>query len=90
MVEDGCHALGSHYQTKDGKKMRVGSCKHSTMTVFSFHPIKSITTGEGGAITTNDREIYEYAAKLNRGFQTTGPAQTIDIIEKILKTIRGK
>lgn len=53
VVEDGCHALGG--REPDGAM--VGSCRHSAMTCFSFHPVKSITTGEGGAVTTNDREL---------------------------------
>lgn len=54
VIEDACHALGAVYQ---GKK--VGSCKFSDMAVFSFHPLKSITTGEGGMITTNDAGYYQ-------------------------------
>lgn len=54
IIEDAAHAIGSHYK---GKK--VGSCAWSDMTVFSFHPVKNITTGEGGAITTNDPDLYE-------------------------------
>lgn len=53
VIEDACHALGAKYQ---GKK--IGGCSHSDMAVFSFHPVKSITTGEGGAILTNDKKIY--------------------------------
>ncbi len=49
IVEDASHALGAKY-----KNTLVGSCKYSDMAVFSFHPVKMITTGEGGAITTND------------------------------------
>lgn len=59
VIEDACHALGAERRESDGKWKKVGSCAHSDMTVFSFHPVKSITTGEGGAITTNDRRIYE-------------------------------
>ena len=55
IYEDAAHSLGAHYQ--DGSP--VGSCKFSDMTVFSFHPVKSITTGEGGIITTNNKKIYE-------------------------------
>jgi len=55
LIEDAAHAIGSNYA--DGSK--VGNCKYSDMTVFSFHPVKTITTGEGGAITTNNRELYE-------------------------------
>lgn len=54
VIEDAAHAIGSHYE--DGSP--VGCCKWSDMTVFSFHPVKTITTGEGGAITTNDEELY--------------------------------
>lgn len=54
VIEDAAHAIGSNY-----KDTKVGSCKFSDMTVFSFHPVKTITTGEGGAITTNKKEIYE-------------------------------
>lgn len=54
IIEDAAHALGSHY--KDGSK--VGSCAWSEMTVFSFHPAKTMTTGEGGMVTTNDKTLY--------------------------------
>lgn len=54
IIEDAAHAIGSDY--KDSK---VGSCKYSDMCVFSFHPVKTITTGEGGAVTTNDKNLYE-------------------------------
>jgi len=55
IIEDAAHAIGSKYE--DGSM--VGACRHSDMTVFSFHPVKTITSGEGGAITTNDKELYE-------------------------------
>ena len=48
IIEDACHALGASYRDSNGVVHRIGSCKYSDMTVFSFHPIKSITTGEGG------------------------------------------
>ena len=54
VIEDASHALGAEY-----RQGRVGSCKYSDMTIFSFHPVKHITTGEGGAITTNRRDLYE-------------------------------
>jgi UDP-4-amino-4,6-dideoxy-N-acetyl-beta-L-altrosamine transaminase len=50
VIEDACHALGAI--GPDGRP--VGACTRSAMAVFSFHPVKSITTGEGGAIVTND------------------------------------
>lgn len=54
IIEDACHALGSKY-----KSSMIGDCKYSAMTVFSFHPVKHITTGEGGMITTNNKKLYE-------------------------------
>lgn len=55
VIEDAAHAIGSQYE--DGSY--VGCCTYSDMTVFSFHPVKTITTGEGGAITTNNEELYK-------------------------------
>jgi perosamine synthetase len=60
IIEDAAHALGAAYA--DGKK--VGSCENSDMTVFSFHPVKSITTGEGGMITTNSEYLYKKLLRL--------------------------
>lgn len=59
VIEDACHALGARY--KDSK---IGDCKYSDMAVFSFHPVKHITTGEGGMVTTNSKELYEKLLKL--------------------------
>lgn len=53
VIEDAAAALGSAYDAEHP----VGSCRWSQMTVFSFHPAKLITTGEGGAVTTNDPEL---------------------------------
>lgn len=55
VIEDAAHAIGSQYA--DGSY--VGNCKYSDMTVFSFHPVKTITTAEGGAVTTNDEKLYQ-------------------------------
>jgi UDP-4-amino-4,6-dideoxy-N-acetyl-beta-L-altrosamine transaminase len=53
IVEDACHAIGAHWLTSAGP-VRVGSCARSAAVVFSFHPVKPMTTAEGGAILTND------------------------------------
>ena len=58
VIEDAAHALGATYRAGD-EIVRVGSCRHSDMTTFSFHAVKHITTGEGGAVTTNDARLYE-------------------------------
>ena len=52
IIEDASHAFGSKY---DGKY--VGNCKYSEMAIFSFHPVKTFTTGEGGVVTTNNSDI---------------------------------
>lgn len=54
VIEDACHALGAEY-----RGTRIGSCKFSDMTVFSFHPVKHITTGEGGMVLTNRKDLYK-------------------------------
>ncbi len=52
IIEDASHALGGKFNND-----YVGSCKYSSITVFSFHPVKIITTGEGGCATTNDKNL---------------------------------
>ncbi|CAM3043085.1 TPA: UDP-4-amino-4,6-dideoxy-N-acetyl-beta-L-altrosamine transaminase [Legionella pneumophila] len=52
IVEDACHAIGGNY-----KNYKIGSCQFSDATVFSFHPVKLITTGEGGMVVTNNDEL---------------------------------
>jgi len=53
ILEDLAHAIGGVY-----KNIKAGSCKNSDISIFSFHPLKHITTGEGGAICTNSKAIY--------------------------------
>ena len=60
IIEDAAHALGGHYS--NGQP--VGNCAFSDMTVFSFHPVKSVTTGEGGVITTNREDLYRKLLRL--------------------------
>lgn len=54
VIEDASHAIGADY-----KDTKVGSCKYSDMTVFSFHPVKIVTTGEGGMVLTNSKDLYD-------------------------------
>ncbi len=66
VIEDASHALGAEYK---GKK--VGGL--ADMTVFSFHPVKSITTGEGGAVMTNDKRLYQRLMRLRTHGITRDP-----------------
>jgi len=63
IVDDSCHALGAAYVARDGTHSQIGGNTHSDLSVFSFHPVKAITLGEGGAVTTNDPDI---ASRLRR------------------------
>jgi UDP-4-amino-4,6-dideoxy-N-acetyl-beta-L-altrosamine transaminase len=57
VVEDAAHALGSAWLEKDGSVIPVGANKHADLTIFSFHPVKTIAMGEGGAVTANDPDL---------------------------------
>jgi UDP-4-amino-4,6-dideoxy-N-acetyl-beta-L-altrosamine transaminase len=57
VVEDACHALGASWRDGTEAWQPIGACTHSAMAVFSFHPVKAITTGEGGAIVTQDGHL---------------------------------
>lgn len=61
LIEDACHAFGADYFIRN-KKYKVGSAQHSDICCFSFHPLKTITTGEGGFLTTNKNSL---AKKIN-------------------------
>ena len=56
VIEDACHAIGGFVETGTHKDP-VGSCRYSSASAFSFHPVKTVAMGEGGAITTNDEEV---------------------------------
>ncbi len=62
LIEDACHAFGAKYTVKK-KLYNIGSCKHADISTFSFHPLKPITTGEGGCVTTNNKKIFEKIIK---------------------------
>jgi UDP-4-amino-4,6-dideoxy-N-acetyl-beta-L-altrosamine transaminase len=59
IIEDASHAIGASYSD-----IKVGSCAHSDITIFSFHPVKIITTGEGGMATTNDPKLSDRLMRL--------------------------
>ncbi|MDF5709876.1 MAG: UDP-4-amino-4,6-dideoxy-N-acetyl-beta-L-altrosamine transaminase [Nostoc sp. S4] len=68
IIEDASHAIGGTYQ-----RQPIGSCQFSDMTVFSFHPVKIITTGEGGMVLTNQEELYQRLIRLRSHGITRNP-----------------
>lgn len=59
ILDDACHAPGGYFIDSRGEKQYCGNGKLADVTVFSFHPVKHIATGEGGMVTTNNKELYE-------------------------------
>lgn len=59
MIEDACHAPGGYFIDSKGEKQHCGNGKYAELAIFSFHPVKHIAAGEGGMITTNDKDLYE-------------------------------
>ena len=73
VIEDASHAIGGRYNHK-----AIGSCRYSDITVFSFHPVKIITTGEGGVALTNDSDL----ADRMRLFRSHGVARNSNKMDK--------
>lgn len=76
IVEDACHALGTTYGA-DGHKHTVGAGAHSAFQCFSFHPVKTVAMGEGGAVTTSDPR----AAQRMRNLRSHGIERAADRFE---------
>jgi len=71
VAEDACHAIG----TVDPEGAPVGACRHSDLATFSFHPVKTVAMGEGGAVTTNDNALAARVRSLRNHGLTRDPAQ---------------
>ena len=74
MVEDAAHAIGTSYGPGNQPRTPIGDCRYSRMAVFSFHPVKTIAMGEGGAVTTNDPALRERLARFRTHGMTRDPA----------------
>ncbi len=59
IIEDACHAPGGYFIDSKGIKQNCGNGNFADLAIFSFHPVKHIACGEGGMITTNDKDLYE-------------------------------
>ena len=78
IVEDACHALGAAYRDSDGISYPVGGCAHSTSTVFSFHAIKHVAMGEGGAVCTRSVADAEAMRRLRSHGMVHASADMVD------------
>jgi UDP-4-amino-4,6-dideoxy-N-acetyl-beta-L-altrosamine transaminase len=74
VIEDAAHSLGASYEVED-KRFQAASCAHADMAILSFHPVKHVTTGEGGAITTNDEGIWNELCDLRTHGITKDPSK---------------
>lgn len=78
VIEDASHAIGGQYQGR-----RVGCCDYADIAVFSFHPVKIITSGEGGMLLTNREDIYRHLLRLRSHGITRDPADMIGASEGV-------
>lgn len=75
IIEDACHAPGGHFIDSKGTKQHCGNGNFADLSIFSFHPVKHIATGEGGMITTNNEKLYKELLKLRTHGITKDPLQ---------------
>ena len=78
IIEDGCHALGAKYLSNN-KIFKIGSCAHVDISTFSLHPVKSITTGEGGIVATNSKNLDKKIKNLRSLGITKDKKKTLEI-----------
>ncbi len=64
IIEDACHAPGGFFTDQNGERQLAGNGKFAELSIFSFHPVKHIATGEGGMITTNNEKLYKHLLTL--------------------------
>jgi UDP-4-amino-4,6-dideoxy-N-acetyl-beta-L-altrosamine transaminase len=75
LLEDSCHAPGGYFTDSKGKKQNCGNGVFADAAIFSFHPVKHITCGEGGMITTNDPKLYQKLLRLRTHGITKNPKE---------------
>jgi len=78
VIEDACHAPGAYFTDSKNRKSKCGDGQYADFAVFSFHPVKHIATGEGGMITTNNKEFYEKLLLLRTHGITRNPDLLIE------------
>jgi UDP-4-amino-4,6-dideoxy-N-acetyl-beta-L-altrosamine transaminase len=75
LIEDACHAPGGFFTDASGNAQKCGNGQFAELAIFSFHPVKHIAAGEGGMITTNNKELYEKLLMLRTHGITRNPSQ---------------
>ena len=85
IIEDACHSPGGFFTDSKGTKQFCGNGKYADLAIFSFHPVKHIATGEGGMITTNNKELYEKLLML----RTHGITKREELFQNDLTLARG-
>lgn len=75
LVEDACHALGGSWVAQGEEAVPLGAARYAALCTFSFHPVKVIAMGEGGAVTTRDPQLAEHLRRLRNHGMTRDPAE---------------
>ncbi len=76
ILEDACHAPGAYFTNTQEQRIYCGDGTYADLSIFSFHPVKHIATGEGGMITTNNKDLYEKLLLL----RTHGITKSVDLL----------
>lgn len=85
LIEDACHAPGGYFIDSNGVQQNCGNGNYADLAIFSFHPVKHIATGEGGMITTNNKELYEKLLQL----RTHGITRNVEEFSNSLELANG-
>ena len=85
IIEDSCHAPGGYFLESNSTKQQCGNGKFADLAIFSFHPVKHIAAGEGGMITTNDKDLYKSLLTL----RTHGITKDSESFENIIDFATG-
>lgn len=79
IIEDACHAVGASFTDSKGIVQMSGNCEYADVAVFSFHPVKHIATGEGGAVATKSEELFKKMKLLRTHGITRDPSEMLGV-----------
>jgi UDP-4-amino-4,6-dideoxy-N-acetyl-beta-L-altrosamine transaminase len=83
IVDDACHTLGASYVGSNNRTSAIGANAHCDLSVFSFHPVKAIAMGEGGAVTTNDSELAKRLVRARNHGMTRDAAEFVNTMDAL-------